>query len=478
MDDESNACCYGENGTAEDIAQRFLPGETRLRLRPLGAGLINETHLVETGGQRFVLQRINNAVFPDADAIAENLSWVQDWLCAQTDHSVRLPRMIRAPGGEATLRDADGRAWRLLEHIEHSRVIKPLENLIQAAEIGRALGRFHVALAELDPSRLAFTLAGLHDTPRYKANLDSAIQAAQAPEQTASPLRVNAASRRPVDAEVLAALKKIEARIALIPRLSQARAEGILSLHVTHGDPKLDNVLFARGEDRALCLIDLDTVQPGLLHEDIADCLRSCCNRGVGIGPGNGTSQPSSSPSEPGNSTYKLGNGAAELGTDTSEPGHGMPELCSSPCEPDSSVPESSSSSAKPSGSTAEPGDRTASARSSEGRGNGRIGQAQAVFDLDVCRALLSGYAEHAAALFNDDAIALLYPAIRLIPLELAIRFLTDYLEGDHYFRVSSPRQNLDKTLIQLALVKDIETKRAAIEEIIHDSFSPRRSHA
>jgi len=102
----------------------------------------------------------------------------------------------------------------------------------------------------------------------------------------------------------------------------------------------------------------------------------------------------------------------------------------------------------------------------------GALGEASALFDLGICRALLSGYAEFAAPLFDRDALALLYPAIRLIPLELAIRFLTDYLEGDRYFRVTNPRQNLDKTLIQLALVADIETKHEAIEEIIRDCFA------
>ncbi len=415
MDDQSNACRYSQDETAENIARRFLPGETRLRLRPLGAGLINDTRLVETEAKRFVLQRINGAVFPHPDAIATNLLIVQDWLCTQADHKVRLPRLIQAPRGEATLRDADGQAWRLLEHIDHSRVIKPLENLTQAAEIGRTLGRFHAALARLAPERLASTLPGLHDTPRYKANLDSAIQTAKAPEQISAPLRVKTARSRSVSTQVLAAFQKIEARAALIPLLTQARAEGILHPYVTHGDPKLDNVLFACDKDRALCLIDLDTVQPGLLHEDIADCLRSCCNRNV----------------------------VATPGRDTDQSGNG-----------------------------------TASPHGGEGASTDAIGETRAVFDLSVCRALLGGYAEFAAPLFDRDTIALLYPAIRLIPLELAIRFLTDYLEGDRYFRVTSPRQNLDKTLIQLALVNDIESKRAAIEAIIHDSFSRRRRRA
>ncbi|WP_201222650.1 phosphotransferase enzyme family protein [Halochromatium roseum] len=455
MDDRSGNYRRGEDAVAEDMARRFLVGESRLRLSPLGAGLINETRLVETAAQRFVLQRINGAIFANANAIADNILRVQDWLCTHEHIDVRLPRLIPATSGEATLRDADGQAWRLLEYVDNSRVIKPLENLEQAAEVGRALGRFHAALAKLDPSHLALTLPELHDTPRYKASLDAVVSSTKVANLTESTetertagigSQANAGARvrhptrdgdagqqahhqtrlgdcilRQVDAEVTAALRQIEARAASIPLLQQAQADGVLASYVTHGDPKLDNVLFARNEDRALCLIDLDTVQPGLLHQDIADCLRSCCNRSVAARP-NGSGIPSLSVDAPGHSS-------------------------------------SSSIGPSPRGTT-------------QRVSHGAQGEASVLFDLSICRALLSGYAEFAAPLFDRAAVALLYPAIRLIPLELAIRFLTDYLEGDRYFRVTSPRQNLDKTLIQLALVEDIETKHEAIEKIIHDCFA------
>ena len=268
-----------------------------------------------------------------------------------------------------------------MEYVENSRVLRPLENRLQAAEVGRALARFHVALAELDPGTLSLTLPDLHDTPRCHAQLEDAVAAARQPQP--QPVDTVITDARAEQAEVMAALEQIEARTALIAILQQARMNGSLLVSVTHGDPKLDNVLFARDADRALCLIDLDTLQPGLRQHDIADCLRSCCNR---VGDGNHAPR--------------------------------------------------------------------------------------AHFDLDLCRALLGGYAELAAPLFDRAALAFLYPAIRLIPLELAMRFLTDYLQGDRYFRVKSPRQNLDKALIQLALVADIEVKRAAIERIIGDCFS------
>lgn len=358
----------GADGQAIRIAEHFFPLEPGFEIRPLGAGLINDTQLLKCRAGQFVLQRINGVVFKDADAIDANLLCIQDWLAEHPDTGVRLPRLLRDSANRATLRDDNGDAWRLLEYIEHSRVLKPLVTPRQAREIGVTLGRFHVALADLPPNRLNLTLPELHDTPQYKVKLDAALKA---------PVR-------PLCSEVAIALELIEARTALLPALQRARHEGALETRVTHGDPKLDNVLFARDSDRALCLIDLDTVQPGLLHHDLADCLRSCCNRASALGD-----EPS-----------------AEL-------------------------------------------------------------------DLKLARSLMSGYAEIAAPLFDSDAIALLYPAIALIPLELAMRFLTDYLEGDRYFRVTDPCQNLTKAQIQLALVVDIEAKRSEIEAIIGDCFSP-----
>jgi Ser/Thr protein kinase RdoA (MazF antagonist) len=360
------------------IAQRFLPQESDFRISPLGKGLINDTRLLECGSGPFVLQRINGLVFKDPEAIDANLLRVQDWLAQHPHAAIRMPRLLRDAEGRATLHDDEGGAWRLMEYIGQSRVLKPLQNPRQAHEIGLTLGRFHAALADLDPSELTLSLPELHDSPRYKANLDAAVKAPQ----------------RPICDEVAAALQAIEARAALLPVLQRAQSEGALPTTVTHGDPKLDNVLFALESDRALCLIDLDTVQPGLLHHDVGDCVRSCCNRA------NGLEDP----------------------------------------------------------------------------------YPKAELDLDLARALMTGYADAAASLFDDKMAALLYPAIALIPLELAIRFLTDYLQGDRYFRVAHPRQNLTKARSQLALVADIEAKRDAIETLIADCFpsapttSPRRA--
>jgi hypothetical protein len=97
---------------------------------------------------------------------------------------------------------------------------------------------------------------------------------------------------------------------------------------------------------------------------------------------------------------------------------------------------------------------------------------------LGVCREILSTYADEVGPFFTGGDIELLYDGIRIIPFELGLRFLTDHLAGDRYFRVSGPGQNLSKARVQFALVKDIERKESEIRSIVADCFGRRPSPA
>ncbi|MCG6939907.1 MAG: aminoglycoside phosphotransferase family protein [Thiohalocapsa sp.] len=352
-----------------DIARRFLRDSTTpLTVAPLGDGLINHTYRVDAPGAAFVLQRINGAVFPAPERIMDNLSALAAAAARHPELKVRLPALATS-GNLAYVRDADGDVWRLMECIEPSRTLKRLAGTEQAAEVGRVLARFHRLGAGLDPATLAVTLPGFHHTPSYLAALDAA-----------------AAATEP-DAESRDALAFIDARRGLVGVLDDALARGRTRLRLIHGDPKVDNLLFDAEGRHALCLIDLDTVQPGLLHHDIGDCLRSCCNR------------------------------AGEAGAESVR------------------------------------------------------------FDLALCEALLVGYAETAPGLLSDAEIDLVAPAIRLIPLELGIRFLTDHLQGDRYFHVRHRGENLTKARRQLALVADIERQAAGIDAAVRRAFAPPPGH-
>lgn len=334
---------------------------------PLGQGLINDTFLVHTGSTHLVLQRINRQVFPEPARIMHNLERLDRCRRASPDLSVRLPSLQRTPDGSAAV-ELDGRTWRLMEHIGGSRNLASIDSSDQASEVGHALGQFHRLAARLDPAELALPLPELHRTPIYLQRLEQAA-AAPVPERNSSRARDTAAA--------------ILARRDEASRIDAAWNAGAIRTRVTHGDPKLDNLLFDEAGERALCLIDLDTVQPGLAHHDLADCLRSCCNR----------------------------------------------------------------------------------------RGEGADDATNVRFDLGIAEPLIRAYAVQARDIYNPAEQAFLFEAIRSIPLELAARFLADHLQGDRYFRINEPDQNLHKAEIQLALVADIEQQRGAIEALLERAF-------
>ena len=370
-----------------DIVERFLDRNVAARIAPLGAGLINATYRVDSNRGSFVLQRINPAIFPAPERIMANLLRLQAKSDEHPELGIRLPELIAAADGQPFVRDRDGGVWRLMEYIHGSRTLSSVQNRTQAAEIGRALGRFHQLGAELKPDDLDITLPGFHHTPSCLHALDAALNSADSTAQQSVPR----------DEDINQALAFIAARRPLVHCLEDALGQGLTRIRVIHGDPKLDNLLFHESTDQALCLIDLDTVQPGLIQHDIGDCLRSCCKR-----------------------------------------------VCESDAEADPSTSTSTSTGT--------------SARTVQ-------------FDLDICGDILDAYAQQVRRLVSPAEVELIYPAIRLIPLELGLRFLTDHLQGDRYFRVAARGENLRKAGVQFALVADIERQAAAIETIVRRIF-------
>ena len=348
------------------VARRFLGADPTLRLAPFGAGLINATYRADGAAGGFVLQRINGAVFPAPERIMDNLALLQSMTEDRPHLGVRLPTLMAAADGKSFVRDPHGGIWRLMRRIEPSQVLTRVQKPRQAAEIGRALGRFHRLSAEIDAQRFHITLPGFHHTPGYLTALEETL--ARSGQMTG---------------DCPDALAFVAERRPLASALDDAVRRGLTIPRLIHGDPKLDNLLFDAEGERALCLIDLDTVQPGLIHHDIGDCLRSCCNR----------------------------------------------------------------------------------------RGEAADAEQQVCFDLDVCAGILAAYADQVRDLLGSAEIDLIYAAIRLIPFELGIRFLTDHLRGDRYFRVSAHGENVHKARVQFALVADIERKQRAIESLVAGSF-------
>jgi Ser/Thr protein kinase RdoA (MazF antagonist) len=344
------------------IAEQFAEKVTDVV--PLGNGLINDTFLVTTGSAPLVLQRINRSVFPYPEQIMANLTALSRHIGQKDRGSVelRIPEIVRTPTGETHVRDRQGDLWRVLSFIENSESLETIRTLGDAEEAGRALGRFHRLLSDLDPELMKDTLPGFHVTPGYLKRFRQVAGSAS--------VRATAESRYCADF--------IEKYGGMANDLEQAKKEGLLTIRVIHGDPKLNNFLFDKSSRKAIGLIDLDTVKPGLLHYDIGDCLRSCC-----------------------------------LSPETGE------------------------------------------------------------FDPEIAAAILAGYLPEAAGFFTEPDYDCLYPAIRLLPFELGLRFYTDFLEGDRYFKVSEPGQNLRRAAEQFRLCGSVIRQEREIKEII-DGLRPK----
>jgi len=219
------------------------------RWAPLGNGLINLTYLVEPeAGEPIVLQRLN-PIFParinrDIAALTRHLE----------QKGLITPHLIQTLDGESWVEHV-GACWRALNYIpgvSHDR----LKNPNQATEAGALLGRFHRATRDLE---LEYTNArlGVHDTPRHLRALQEALD--RYTEHPRFDTIAALAGKILHLAESLPALPSVEDR-------------------VVHGDPKISNFIFAPETDRAICLIDLDTVTQMPLYLELGDAFRSWCN--------------------------------------------------------------------------------------------------------------------------------------------------------------------------------------------------------
>jgi len=354
----------------EDVLSRFAVPGKYLRSMPFGAGLINETSLCEfqdNGSiRKYILQRINTKVFSRPESVMRNVEIVtlhiQERLRAEgvTDPESLTPALVRTTDGGAHHLDAAGGFWRMFHFIETGRVFDTAQGLGHAFEIGRALGRFQALVADLPPERLDDTLPGFHHTPIVLDQFDAALR-------TAVRERVR---------EAMNEISYAQRRRSLAPLLTGPMRSGKVPVRVTHNDPKVNNVMVDTRTGEALCMLDLDTVKPGIALFDIGDCVRSAAN---------------------------------------------------------------------PQGEDAErPGDVR--------------------LDPELAASVVRGYLGEARGFLVKAELDLLTVSVRVITYELGVRFLTDFLRGDVYFRIRYPGHNLHRARVQFKLLRDIQPAEERME--------------
>ena len=344
------------------IAGRFDMDGVFVSASPWGSGHINDTYVVEiqrgSGARRFILQRINRNVFKNPAGLTINIAAVTGHLRrkvleASGDPLRETLTLIPTREGSALLETDAGECWRSYLFIEGARTYDAVERPEHVLAAGRAFGRFQTLLRDLPAGELAETIPDFHHT---RKRFDAFAQALSEDRLG------RARSARP---EIEFVLR----REAIASTLVDMLADGRLPPRITHNDTKLNNVLIDDQTGEGVCVIDLDTVMPGLSLYDFGDAIRS------------------------------MGNTGAEDEPDLSKMG----------------------------------------------------------FSLEAFDLFTRGYLEFASGWLEPEELALLPLSAELMTLENGMRFLTDYLQGDTYFKTRRPEHNLDRTRTQLKLVQEME---------------------
>jgi len=355
------------------ISEQFDVFGEYLDAEPWGSGHINDTFAAsyDQGGTRirYVLQRVNHLIFKDPVAQMENIERVtthirNKFIRQHEEHYTRETlTLVPALDGRPYYRDDRGNYWRTYVLIEGAHSFDIAETPEQAREGARTFGRFQELLSDLPPPRLHETIPDFHHTPKRVEALERAIaedthgRAAAAREEIAFALE-----HKPM-ASTLLDLHRV----------------GEMPERIVHNDTKFNNVLLDSETGRGVCVIDLDTVMPGLALYDFGDMVRTA-----------------TSP-------------AAED-------------------EPDLNL---------------------------------------VYMRLPMFAALVEGYLDSTGSFLNETEKAHMAFAGRLITYEIGVRFLTDHLAGDPYFKIHRPNHNLDRCRTQFKLVQSMEEQAEAMEEIV-----------
>ncbi len=238
---------------------RFPVDGRPVRCEEIRRGHVNTTYLITTdAGVRYILQDVNTFAFPKTGIIMDNVAAISRYLSANDGETPAMISYIDTLDGRRYYDDGHGGAWRVYRFVENSVCLDRAECDGDFYECARAFGAFQNALCAFPAEKLGETIENFHNTPERYRQLRDAV-------------RENAAGRLE---GVRAELGFILAREEKASRLQRMRDDGTLPTRVTHNDTKINNVLLDADTRRAICVIDLDTVMPGLSVYDFGDAIR------------------------------------------------------------------------------------------------------------------------------------------------------------------------------------------------------------
>lgn len=337
-----------------------------INVSDINVGKVNHTcradFLIDGWMHSFIVQKVNTYVFKKPWDVMNNIGLISEFM-AEHHPDIKSLRYIHALDGKNYYEDGPA-FWRMYKYID-SVTYNSSKDPVIVKNAGKAFGRFQKALSDFDASLLRYTIPNFHNTTKRYADL------------TADYVTNKLGRAASCSSEVSYVLSMKDKALVL----DKLYAEGRIPLRVTHNDTKINNVLFDPDTRAAMCVVDLDTVMPGLAGHDFGDAVRSAGNS----------------------------KGSSSLEFD------------------------------------------------------------KVSLDLNVYRAFAEGFLSQTATLFTDDEIASLPDSCLVMTLELASRYLDDYLTGDNYFKVKYETQNLDRARNLIALAKSMDSLMDQMRQILKE---------
>lgn len=338
-------------------------------IEPYGNGHINDTFVTES--YDYLIQRINTKVFKKPEELMENIEKVTSFLKEKIikdggDPERETLTVVKTINGENFYTIDEDNVYRVYKFVKNSKSIENSKTYEDLYCAGETFGHFQMLLDDYPAETLHETIQDFHNTPKRVEALKEAIK---------NDIALRAST---VQKEIEFSLKCAEefASIAV-----DELKKGTLPLRVTHNDTKINNILFDESTNKAICVIDLDTVMPGSSLYDFGDALR--------------------------------------MGASTGAEDETNLDLVN--------------------------------------------------FDVEAFKSFTKGYLSKMKDMLSPKEIELLPFSAKLLTYECGIRFLTDYLNGDTYFKIHREHHNLDRARNQLKLVWDISTKEEEMNQIVKD---------
>lgn len=356
-----------------EVSKAFYFAGTLVDAKEFGNGHINDTYLLtyemeEKEIMNVILQKMNKNVFPKPEEVMENIVGVTNFLkkkiqAAGGDVDRETLTVILTTEGKPYHKDFTGEFWRSFVYITDTSCYDLPENEEVFYQCAYAFGNFQSMLADYPAETLHETIANFHNTKARFATFKKAVEA-------------DVMGRADSVREEIAFVLEREADANYFTELLEA---GELPLRVTHNDTKLNNIMVDNATGKGICVIDLDTVMPGLAMNDFGDSIRS----------------------------------GASTGAEDEK------DLSKVSC------------------------------------------------DMNLFEVYAKGFIEGCGGKLTTREIELLPMGAKIMTYECGMRFLTDYLQGDVYFKIHRPEHNLDRCRTQFKLVADMESKWQSMQEIV-----------